>query len=232
MLVRPMPLTTRSIADAAVVLLLEKAQQVDLVFVARRVVGVAAFGRVGRVAAAVPDEHGLAQAGSGGDQGAIADLAGVALAEGVDLIGGELGDAVAVGLEIVDEEDVVDAEVDRELVAVQGPGKVGEAQAAVAHRAGHAEAGRGYLVRAQKLFYDLFQAGVFLGRKALVAGVLKLSIDKVIQRQVSLGAAYVARQNHLSLSKTPQPSSFAGGKSAAAALSRIKVSIPLEGQIS
>ena len=151
-------------ADAAVVLLLEEAQQVDLVFVARRVVGVAALGGVGRVGAAVPDQQALAQAGSGGDQGAVADLAGVALAEGVDLVGGELGHAVAVGLKIVDEEDVVDAEAGRELAAVQGPGQVGQAQAAVAHRAGHAEAGRGHLVRAQKLLDDLFQAGVILGR--------------------------------------------------------------------
>ena len=67
------------VADAAVVLLLEEAQQVDLVFVARRVVGVAALGGIGRVAAAVPDQQGLAEAGSGGDQRAIADLAGIAL---------------------------------------------------------------------------------------------------------------------------------------------------------
>ncbi len=118
-----------------------------------------------------------------------------------------------------------------ELAAVQGPGQVGEAQAAVAHRAGHAEAGRSDLGRAEKLLDDLFQPGVVFGRKALIAGGFQFSIDKVIQRQMNLGAAYIARQNHLSLSKTPQPSPSVAGKSAAAALSNIKVSIPLEGQI-
>src|SRR5208337_3910440 len=98
------------LADAPVVLLLEKAQQVNLVFIARGVVGVAALGGIGRVAVAVPDQKGLAQAGSGGDQGSIADLAGVALAERVDLLGRELGYAVAVGFEIVDEKYICDAE--------------------------------------------------------------------------------------------------------------------------
>jgi hypothetical protein len=140
------------IADAPVVLLLEEAQQVDLVFVARRVVGVAALGGIGNVAVAVPDQQALAQAGSGGDQGAVADLAGVALAEGVNLVGGELGHAVAVGLKVVDQEDVVDAQAHRQLAAVQRPGQVGEAQTAVAHRAGHAKAGRGHLVAPRNSF--------------------------------------------------------------------------------
>ena len=162
------------IADAAVVLLLEEAQQVDLVLVARRVVRVAALGGVGRVGAAVPDQKRLAQAGSGGDQGAIADLAGVALAERVNLVGGQLGHAVAVGLQVVDQKDVRNAEVDGQLAAVQGPGQVGEAQAAVAHRAGHAKAGRRHLVRAQKLFNDLFQSGIVLGRDTARRGSIQV----------------------------------------------------------
>ena len=47
---------------------------------------------------AVPDEQGLTEAGSGGDEGSVAGLAGVAIGEGIDLVGGELGDAVAIGL--------------------------------------------------------------------------------------------------------------------------------------
>ena len=46
---------------------------------------------------------------------------------------------------------------------------IGEAETTVAHRSGHAETGRGDLVRAQKLLYDLFEAGVFLGRYTVVA---------------------------------------------------------------
>jgi hypothetical protein len=68
-------------ADAAVVFLLEKAQQVDLVFVARGVVHVAAFRGVGDVDVPIPDKQAFAQASSRGDQGAVADLAGVALTE-------------------------------------------------------------------------------------------------------------------------------------------------------
>src|SRR5208282_5147254 len=133
----------------------------------------------------------LAEAGSGGDQGAVAHLAGVALAEGVDLAVGELGHAVAVGFQVVDQEDVLDGEAGSQLAAVQGPGQVGQAQAAVAHRAGHAEAGRMNLVRAQKLFDDLFQAGVVPGLNLLIARINQFSIDKVVQRQVNLGAANV-----------------------------------------
>jgi hypothetical protein len=138
-----MPLTTRSKLMRPVVLLLEVAEQVDLVFVARRVVAVAAFAGHGDVLLAVPGQDALAEAGAGGDQGAVADLAGVALARGVDLVGLEFGDAVAIGFQVVDEEDVVDFEVVGQLAAVEGPGQVGEAQAAVADRAGDAEAGGG-----------------------------------------------------------------------------------------
>ena len=62
------------------------------------------------VALAVPDEEGLAEAGAGGDEAAMAGGGGVAGVEGEDFVGSELGDAVAVGFEIVDKEDVLDAE--------------------------------------------------------------------------------------------------------------------------
>ena len=48
------------------------------------------------MAAAIPDQKPLAQAGSRGNQRAIADLAGVALAERVDLVGSQLVHAVDV----------------------------------------------------------------------------------------------------------------------------------------
>ena len=75
-------------ADAAVVFFLEKTEQVDLVFIARGVVDVAAFRGVGDVGAAVPHQIALAEPGAGGDEGAIADLAGIALGEGVNLVRG------------------------------------------------------------------------------------------------------------------------------------------------
>ncbi len=107
-----------------------------------------------------------------------------------------------------------------QLAAVQRPGQVGQAKTTVAHRARHAKTGRSHFVGGQKLFYDLFQAGVFLGRILLISVLLQFSIGKIKQRQIDLGAAYVARQNHRSLSKTPQPSPSVAGRRAAAALSR------------
>jgi hypothetical protein len=232
MLVRPMPATTRSKLTRPLYFLFEKAEQVDLVFVARCVVGVAAFGWIGDVGAAVPDEQALAEAGSGGDEGAVADLAGVAFSERINLLGRKLGDAVSVGLEVIDEEDVLNIEAGGELAAIEGPGKVGEAQAAVADRAWNAEAGGGDFFCAEKVFDDDFEAGIILGFVDLVACGFQLAVGKVIQPKVDLGAAYISRQDHLSLSKNPQPSPLVAGKSAAAALSRISVSIPLEGQMS
>ena len=61
----------------------------------------------------------FAEAGTGGDESAIADGAGVAHVQREDLVGGELGDAVAVGFEIVDEEEVRDAEAHGQLAAVE-----------------------------------------------------------------------------------------------------------------
>ena len=72
---------------------------------------------MGRCCLAVPDEERLAEAGAGGDEAVVAGGVGVAGVEGEDLVGRELGDAVAVGLEIVDEEDVLDA---RELLRGRG----------------------------------------------------------------------------------------------------------------
>ena len=95
---------------------------------------------------AVPDEQGLAEAGAGGDEAAVADGGGVAFVQGEDAVGGELGDAVAVGFEVVDEEDVLDAERVWQVADVEGPGEVGELEAAVADGAGAAEAGGDDLV--------------------------------------------------------------------------------------
>jgi len=48
-------------ADAAIVFLAQKTEQVDLVFIARRIVGVAALGGVGNVIAPIPDEKRFAR---------------------------------------------------------------------------------------------------------------------------------------------------------------------------
>ena len=96
--------------DATVEGVAEILEERDLAIGAGGEVAVAALGGDGAVFLAVPDEEGLAEAGAGGDEAAMAGCLGVALVEGEDVVGSELGDAVAVGFEVVDEEDVLDAE--------------------------------------------------------------------------------------------------------------------------
>ena len=111
-------------------------EQSDLAVGAGGEVAVAALGGDGAVAVAVPDEERFAEAGAGGDEAGVAFGVGRAGVKGEDLVGGQLGDAVAVGFEVVDEEDVLDAERLREVADVEGPGEVGELEAAVADGAG------------------------------------------------------------------------------------------------
>ena len=73
------------IADPAIVFALQKTQQIDLVFIPRRIISVAALGRVGNVMAAIPGQKTFSQPRARGDQRAVAGLARIALAEGVDL---------------------------------------------------------------------------------------------------------------------------------------------------
>src|ERR1700758_4106344 len=167
--------------------------------------------------AAIPCQEGFAQTRSGGNQRAVPSLAGVAIAQRVNLIRRKLGDAVAVSFEIVDEKDVLDPAICCKVAAVDRPRQIREAKAPGAYWPRHAKTGSGDLRRAQKLFYDLFKPAVTLGRIALIAVMCELSVGKVVQRQVNFGASYVACQNHLALSKIPRPSPSVAGRSAAAA---------------
>ena len=121
MFLMPRPETTRSQLTRPLRVCAEVFEEGDLAGGAGGEVAVAAFGGDGAVVLAVPDEEGLAEAGAGGDEAAVADGGVVAGMEGEDLVGGELGDAVAVGFEVVDEEDVLDAESDFESRGSRGP---------------------------------------------------------------------------------------------------------------
>src|SRR5208283_4789675 len=83
-------------ADAPVIFLPQKAQQIDLVLIARSKVRVAALGGVRNVIAPVPDEERLTKPRSRRDQPPVAHLLGVALAKGIDLVGLQFGNAKAV----------------------------------------------------------------------------------------------------------------------------------------
>ena len=73
--------------DAALVLLLEETEQLDLFLVARTVIRVSALGRIGNMDAPVPGQQSFTQPRSSRDQGLVSDLAGVALGQGVNLVG-------------------------------------------------------------------------------------------------------------------------------------------------
>src|SRR5258708_7096387 len=128
-------------ADAALEGVAEIVEEGDLAIGARGEVAVAAFGGDGHVLFAVPDEERFAEAGACGDETAMSGGVWVAGLEGEDALRCEFGDAVAVGFEVVDEEDVPDRERLRKIADVEGPGQVGELEAALADRAGEAEAG-------------------------------------------------------------------------------------------
>ena len=165
-------------------------EQGDLAVAACGEVAVATFGGDGNVFRAVPDEEGFAQAGSGGDEAAVAGGFGVALVEGKDLVGVELGNAVAVGFEVVDEEDVLDAEGLREVAGVEAPGEVGEFEAAVADGAGAAKAGSGDVCRrggscggvaCEELLDDVVEGGELVGGELMVADGVELAVGEVIE---------------------------------------------------
>ncbi len=197
----PRPETTRSQLTRPLSFLRRYCEQGDLAVGARGEVAVASFGGDGAVVRAVPDEQRFAQAGAGGDEAAMAYGGGVAGVQREDGLGCELGDAVAVGFEVVDEEDVVDAECVGQVVLVEAPGEVGELDLAVADGAGAAEAGGGDLLAfagGEEVRGYGFERGILVRGKLLVAHGLQLACGEVIEREMDLGAAYIACENHAS----------------------------------
>ena len=80
-------------------------EELGLQLVARREIRMAPFARKGMVRLAVPVHPGLAQAGAHGDDRAIARGPGRPLIQGDKVPGRERGDAVGIGLQIVDKPD-------------------------------------------------------------------------------------------------------------------------------
>ncbi len=155
--------------------------------------------------------------------------------EGENLFGREFRDAVAVGYEVVDEEEVRDVEAGRQLARVEHPGKIGEPQTAAAHWTGNTEAGRGdFGVGAfgEEAGHDFLKPAVLVGGVALIANVNQLAVLERIQREVNLGAADVTGENHLAISKLPAPFAPGVGRWAAAAESSRNSSRPFCGWMS
>ena len=167
-------------------------------------VAVAALGRDGSVAHAVPDEHSFAEAGSSGDEALVADRIGIAGVQGEYLVGGELGDAIAVGFQIIDEEDVANAEGALQVASVEDPWKICEFETPVTNRAGAAEAGGcdealifSFGSGAEEAVNDLFKAAELMRGKLEITDGKKVAFDHAVEREVNLGAAYVACEDHL-----------------------------------
>ena len=178
-------------------------KQFNLLFGVRGEIGVAAFGGADLIAGAIPDEKGFAQAGARGKQRArSADFwrAGIQNRE----IGGiEIFDAVAPGSEIVEKNDVFDVQFLRKDGGVNGPGKIGGADAIVDDRAGDAETSRadffvtevrcGY---AGKFFGDEIKCGEILAAETLLENRCESATSFGKKREIAFCAADVTGQYH------------------------------------
>ena len=189
-------------ADAAVDTLPQLLKEGDLAIGSRGEVAVSAFGGDGAVDLAIPDEEGFAEAGAGGDQASMAFGVWIAGVEGEDLVGGEFGDAVAVGFEVVDEKDVPDCKKLLQFAGIEGPREIGELEAAFADGAGTAEAGGDDVLaldfsHGDELPDDFVEGGELVGWKFVVAHFVKAALGEVVKSEMDLGTAYVTSENHL-----------------------------------
>src|SRR5204863_283747 len=94
------------------------AQQCDLLFVARRKVGMPALGGDGAIALPVPEDAGHPQSCAGGDERAVARAPALACVQGVQLLIVQALDAVSGRLQIVDESDAPDIDSAGELLRI------------------------------------------------------------------------------------------------------------------
>src|SRR5205823_15036023 len=116
---------TRPLArDVPAELFDQVAQQRDLLFVARREVGVPALGGDGAVALPVPEDAGHPQYRAGGDEGAMAGAPALAFVQGVQLLRLQALDAVSGRFQIVDESDALDADSAGELLCIHDPREI------------------------------------------------------------------------------------------------------------
>src|SRR5450631_3653178 len=128
-----------------------------------------------------------------------------------------------------------DLEIDPKLVGIEYPGKIGQLQPAMAYRTRHSKTSRQHVDRQperlfafiEKCFHDLHQARKIPGMILVIVRSQQLSIVKLAQGQVDLGAAHVPGQNHREISNLPTPSARGGGNAAAAAASSSRVMRPV-----
>ncbi len=180
-----------------------EAKQFDFLFGVGSEIGVAAFGGADLITRAIPNEKSFAQAGARSEQRARATDFWRARIQNREVGRIEIFDAVAPGAQIVQKNDVFDAEFRGKYGRINGPGKIGGAHAIVDDRTGDAETGGAdfFLTEMRggysgKFLGDEIEGGEVLAAEALLengsepAGLFRK------KREVAFGAADVTGQYH------------------------------------
>ena len=185
--------------------LAEVTQEADFLLGAGGVVHMPAFGGDGHPVVADPRQQGHAEAGAGGDQGAVAVRIGRPLLEKRNGVFLQHGDALRRGHQVVDQVHHRDPGLGRDLGAVHHPGQVGSACAVVDHRSRNAEAGRADLTldrrtRGQEGRDQRRQTGKLGAAEPGGAHEAQAAVRHLEETEMALGAADVASQDHAAAS--------------------------------
>src|SRR5258705_6907159 len=111
-------------------------------------------------------------------------------------------DAIGARFEIVQQGDRIELQRVAQFRRVEHPGKIGSLDFAVDHRTGDAEA-RGLdrvIAAGEKFLQNRDQTGVTLAREIVLGLGVQLFAVHRKQREISLGAADIARENEISMS--------------------------------
>jgi hypothetical protein len=151
------------------------------------------------VAVAVPEEAGLPEAGAGGDDAAVPGGAGGPALDDGKIVGGEVGDAVGVRGQVVQDIDEWDGKLGGDFGGIDAPGEVGGLGAAVRDDAGDAEAcGEDRLgFSCEEFAEDGVQPGVAGAGVALVALHGELPADDGEEGDVGFRAADVSGEDEV-----------------------------------
>jgi hypothetical protein len=161
------------------------------------------FRRRDPVALAIPYEKGLAKARTRGNQGAGSAGFGFSGIQDTKFLRRKVLDAVSRRAQIIQEHNLGNVEFSRKRLRINGPRKVRGANPIIHDRAGDPETRRedtvGGEVRrglARKFLNNQFKLRELFAREALLENRCELAASLRKEREVALGTADVARQNH------------------------------------
>ena len=146
---------------------------------------------------AVPKTGGFSQTRAGGNNGGVANRAILAFVQYDKILGGEAGDAVGVGFEVIDEPDVFEVERVLDVLIHDDPWQICDNDAALPHRTGNSETGVFCLQFSlgQKFLDDFLEAG------EIAAGIGREVFGREAQMfaeesEINFCAADVTCKNH------------------------------------